>query len=162
MPSLILIFTGSILFLVGIFIYVMALGSHITIKTNLSISLAKQILQYGVPGLLISLGVIFNLMGIFGIIRRAKTAKQNAFIMQNGLETDANVLFVDRNYLVRVNYQWIYSILEYEYKDALGNTHLRRIKDVPTEWVIRNKIEVGGKLKIKYLREDPKQSVVIV
>ena len=125
-------------------------------------SILKSIIQYGVSGLLTLLGVIFTLVGLKGLIRGSKTSKVNAQIVQNGIETDATVTFADKNYSLLVNHKPIYSIVEYKYKDNSGSEHVRRIDNVPSDLVIRNNIVVGANIKVKYLQEDPKRSVMLM
>ena len=82
--------------------------------------------------------------------------------MQNGIDAVGTVTFVDKNYLITINNAPIYSIVEYTFKDKLGKDYMRRVDTVPSDWVIRNKIEVDGKLKVKYLKENPVQNIMVL
>ena len=59
-----------------------------------------------------------------------------------------------------MNNRPIYSIVEYKYQDEFGNEYVNRVENVKTDEVIRNKVEVGSTIRIKYLPEDPGQSVM--
>ena len=93
-------------------------------------------------------------------MRGAKRSKLDSHIAQTGVETEAAVTFVDKNYALLVNNRPIYSIVEYTYQDELGNEYVNRIENVSTDYVIRNKAEVGSKIRIKYLPTEPGQSVM--
>jgi len=112
-------------------------------------------------GILVLVGLLLGAIGLSSTMRGAAASKENAHIMQTGTEADGTVTFVDRNYSLLVNKRPIYSIVEYTYKDPSGRDHVRRIDNVPSDLVIRSKIEVGGAVKVKYLREDPAKSVLL-
>jgi hypothetical protein len=113
-------------------------------------------------GILGGIGLLFTFLGLTGRNRDSKQAKLNLFITQTGVETEGIVLFVDKNYYILLNKKPIYSIVEYKYSDSNGTEHIRKVDNIPSDLVIRNKIEVGGTVKIKYLKEDPKQSVILI
>lgn len=118
--------------------------------------------KYIPVGILGGIGLLFTYLGLTGRSRDAKQQKQNLLITQTGVETDGTVLFVDKNYSILLNKKPIYSIVEYKYQDSFGTEHIRKVNNIPSDLVIRNKIEVGGTVKIKYLNEDPKQSVILI
>jgi len=90
-----------------------------------------------------------------------KDQEKKIYIAQNGVETTATVTFVDKNFRLLVNQTPIYSIVEYKYQDNMGREHVRRIDNINSELVVRNKIEVNNTIKIRYLQEDPSQSVIM-
>jgi hypothetical protein len=153
MQSVILLFVGLVLIGTGIVVYFAGPVNF----ADMSRSLAQNVMMI----ILTLLGALFTFLGIIGIIGAKRLAKRNAFIVQTGIESDATVTFVDRNYTLLVNHRPIYSIVEYTFQDGSGREFMRRIDNVPSDWVIRNKIEVKCTVKIRYLREDPNQSVLI-
>jgi hypothetical protein len=122
----------------------------------------QTLLQYGMGGLFAGIGAIMTLGGLIGVMRGAKRSKLAGHIAQTGVEAEATVTFVDKNYSLLVNNQPIYSIVEYTYQDELGNEYANRIEDISSDTVIRNKVEVGSKIRIKYLPAEPTQSVMTV
>lgn len=110
-------------------------------------------------GILILVGGFLCVLGFISRIRGAAAVKQNAHIMRTGVETEGTVVFVDRNFYVLVNKRPVYSVVEYTFKDASGKEYTRRIDTVPADLTIRNKVEVGSKVKVKYLPENPAASV---
>jgi hypothetical protein len=72
------------------------------------------------------------------------------------------VTFVDRNWKILLNKNPIYSIVEYYYKDNLGNQYTRKISNMSSELVIRKQIQVGAKIPVKYLSENPAESVIVI
>lgn len=142
MRSIVFLFVGVILLGVGVLVY---------FSNSLPVS-----------AFLTLLGLLFCGIGLVGYFRGAAASKQHAFIAQTGIEKEATVTFVDKNYSLLLNQKPIYTIVEYKFKDDAGVEHVRRIDNVPSDYAIRRKIEVGGTVKIKYLREDPNQSVMLV
>lgn len=56
----------------------------------------------------------------------------------------------------------IYSIIEYTYVDPTGANHTRKITNFSTQIAIRKQIQVGSKIAIKYLAENPDESVIVL
>ena len=86
----------------------------------------------------------------------------NNVILQTGIDAQATVTFVDKNYSFLVNNKPIYSIVEYEYVDKNGVKHTRRIDNLNSDLVIRKKIEVGNTIKIRYSQTDYSQSIMLI
>ncbi len=61
-----------------------------------------------------------------------------------------------------VNEKPIYSIVEFTFRDSSGMEQTGRKEDVDSDLVIRNRIEVGGEVSIKYLPENPKENILIL
>jgi len=166
MRSTILLIAGAILISIGVFLFFilgMAFGTASDFESMPDgIKLLLLLLQYGIGGLVAGIGLILFLFGLKGRSRDAKQAKLNAHIAQTGIKADATVTFVDKNRSIRINKQAIYSIVEYTYQDGSGREHVRRIDNISTELVKRQNIKVGKKVKIKYLQEDPSQSVILL
>jgi hypothetical protein len=150
-----LIFIGT-----GVFVY-FVIGAAFADTPDMFGEL-QALFQYGMGGLFAGIGAIMTLGGLIGVMRGAKMSKLAGHIAQTGVETEANITFVDRNYALLVNNRPVYSIVEYTYQDELGNEYVNRVEDVNTDTVIRNKVEVGRKIRIKYLPAEPGQSVMAV
>jgi hypothetical protein len=61
-----------------------------------------------------------------------------------------------------VNQTPIYSIVEYTYEDKYGKRHTRRIDRVDSKMVVRKQIQVGTRIPVKYAKEDPSKSVMVL
>ena len=132
------------------------INGQITTDTS-TIAMVKNYLCGGL-GLL---GGFFFLIGLRGMMRESQQAKRNLYILQNGIETQGTVIFVDKNYSMLVNNKPIYSIVEYNYKDRVGKQYTRRINNINSDLVIRMNIQVGGTINVKYLGESPGESIML-
>jgi hypothetical protein len=162
MRSITWLIVGIILIGIGIYVYFVIGTAFADVSSEFGLGELQGLLQYGLGGLLGGIGAIMTLGGLLGIMRGAKKAKQDSHIAQTGTETEAAVTFVDKNYALLVNNRPIYSIVEYTYQDELGNEYTNRVENLNTEDVIRNKVEVGSRIKVKYLAEDPGKSVMVM
>ena len=163
--SIILLIMGIIFLAVGIFTYFVidtAFGSIPAEASDLGLGQMENIFQVGFSAVFGCIGGLMTLFGLLGLVRGSKRAKQENHIAQTGVEAEANVTFVDRNYGMLVNNRPIYSIVEYAYQDGMGNEFVGRMETVSTDTVIRNNIVVGSKIRIKYLPEDPGKSVPLI
>ncbi len=160
MRSIIWLIAGLIFIGVGIFVYFI-IGTAFADMPSMFGEM-QTLLQYGMGGVFAGIGAIMTLGGLIGVMRGAKRSKLDSHIAQTGTETDATVTFVDKNYSLLVNNRPIYSIVEYAYQDELGNEYTNRLENISTDYVIRNKVEVGSKIRIKYLPAEPGQSVITV
>jgi len=112
------------------------------------------------------LGLIFMVIGaimFFG--GRAKAKKNKALaekIFAMGVPTEATVTFFDKNYGLLVNNKPIYSIVEFKFRDGSGTERVGRKNNVSSDLAIRLKLEVGAKVQVKYLNEDPDQNILIL
>ena len=92
---------------------------------------------------------------------RRKKSKA-ALISATGVLAEATVTFVDRNYRILVNEQPVYSIVEYKFLDTSGTERVFRAETVDAETVIRNQIQVGSTLNVKYLADDPSENILML
>ncbi len=92
---------------------------------------------------------------IFGLVRSRKKKDAVEDLVKYGVGAKARVTFVDKNFRLLVNQAPIYSIVEFEFRDDKGNLFTGRKDNVNSELVIRNKIEVGSEVDIKYMPGDP-------
>lgn len=155
----IIIFVGLILLGVGIYVPYSSGGVTIN-KKQASAETAQTAKNYIGLGLC-ALGGLFIIGGAIGMAKYKKQQKRNMFILQTGVATQGNVTFVDKNWAIKVNNNPIYSIVEYTYKDNLGQSYVRKVSTVPSEMVIRKQIVVGSTIPIKYLNENPSESVMV-
>ncbi len=165
MKNKVFLFVGFILLVVGIIVYY-AIGADsagiIVQGKQVNDSGLKNILKYSIGGGIAGLGGIFLLAGLIGQIRYSKLNKQKLHILRTGVETEGTVTFVDKNYSLLVNNNPVYSIVEYTYPDNSGNEYTRRVETISSEIVIRNRIQVGNIIPIKYAVEDPSLSVILL
>jgi hypothetical protein len=162
MRSIILLIMGIVFMATGIFVYDVIGTAFAGGPAEFGFGEMQTLLQYGIGGLLAGIGTIMTLSGLIGVLRGTKKAKLDSHIAQTGTETEATVTLVDRNYALLVNNRPVYSIVEYTYQDELGNEYSNRVENIKTNDVIRNKVEVGGKVRIKYLPEEPGKSVMVI
>lgn len=163
--QLFLLLLGPFLILFGLIMFLT--GSGISLIGNLlSGNLSFDWKTEGVQMFDIVLGLYFliigSLMVIVGLIlvraRKKKIEKINLY----GVETEAIVTFVDKNFRILVNKKPIYSIVEFKFRDIGGREYIGRKENVNSDLVIRLGLEVGSKVKIKYLAEDPRQNILIL
>jgi hypothetical protein len=117
---------------------------------------------HGMTGLgvfFLVLGVILVIIGLIKARGRSKLAKD---IMQRGTAAKGTVTFVDKNYGVLVNNKPIFSIVEFTFQDSSGKTHTSRKGNVNSDLIIRDKIEVGSQVVLKYLPDNPESNILIL
>ncbi len=160
MKGLVFLFVGTILIVVGVIVF----QSDTKVRINgqrANAEDSKTAISY-VAGGLGGLGALFVIGGLFSIVNARKQNKRNMYILQNGVDAEGTVAFVDRNYAILVNKNPIYSIVEYTYKDKIGQQHTRRVSTISSEVVIRKQIQVGSKIPIRYAPENPAESVMVL
>ena len=147
---------GLVLITVGIIVFF----SDIRVTGNSG--LGEVTVKYIVLGILGGLGSLLTLAGFISMLRGSQKKQKDNRILTNGVDADATVNFVDKNFSFLVNHTPIYSIVEYSYTDHNGNPHTRRVTNVTSELVIRKQVVVGSKIKIKYSAENPAESVMFL
>ena len=110
------------------------------------------VLWFGPGVVTLPLGV---LLVIIGLVTGKKKKSAVVDLLKDGVNAKARVTFVDRNFYVLVNDTPIYSIVEFEFTDDKGSHYTSRKDNVDSDLVIRNKIEVGSEVDIKYMSGDP-------
>jgi hypothetical protein len=160
MKTIIFLFVGIIFIIVGVIIYNSDTNVYIN-HQRASEKDGKMVIHYTGAGLM-GLGGIFALIGLIGFVRNNKQNKRNQYILQNGIDALGTVTFVERNWKILLNKNPIYSIVEYNYKDNLGNQYTRKISNMSSELVIRKQIQVGAKIPIRYLSDNPEESVIVI
>jgi len=155
MKSRIFLFVGIILIGVGLIVFFSLNGAKMNVHgpgyqpvSAETEQLANMIVRYGVPGLLGGLGLIFLIAGFAGMGKDSNQNKMMKAALQYGTETEGTITFVDKNYTLLVNKN--------------GTEHVRKIDNFSSEFVIRYNIQVGNKIKVKYLPNDPSQSVMLL
>ncbi len=113
----------------------------------------------GVGGLILVIGLILFLSSF---IRLKKKKALAMLIYEQGVPAEGTITFVDKNYSFLVNQKPIYSIVEFKFKDLSGQEQVARKTDVESDLVIRLKLEVGGKVQVKYLAADPKKNILML
>jgi len=165
MKSVILLIVGIIMVAVGILVYSVvgkAFSDAAIEGAPVDLSGYEDMFRYGVGGVVGGIGAIFVLCGLIGLARGSKQAKQDRYIMQTGTDAEGTVTFADKNYSLLVNNRPIYSIVEYTYQDSSGNEYRNRIENLNSDLVIRNQIQVGAKIAIKYAVENPGKSTIVM
>jgi len=163
MGILIMILMGLFLMLFG-FIYFLA-GGGITFLVKAFSGTLKSLPTPG-PIIFGGMGLLFMAVGlVMLVIGLTKSKRKKALaekISTMGVPAEAVVTFVDRNYSVQVNKTPIYSIVEFKFRDNAGREHAGRKTNVNSDLVNRLKLEVGSKIQIKYLNEDPNQNILLL
>lgn len=154
------IFVGIILMAVGA-IFAMSSGG-VRINHQLADAHTATVAKHLVGGGVAILGAVFIVLAVFSGKKHAAQMQRNLYITQHGIDTQGTVTFVDKNFALLVNNTPIYSILEYTYQDNAGNSHVRRIPNFNSAVLIRKQIQVGSVVSIKYLAENPQESVIML
>ncbi len=159
------VLVGGILLVIGLVFVGAAVLMVVIIGGNLSMA-SLMAPGAGICVIFIIVGVLMAVIGLVLIVTgRATARKLKAKVMliyQTGVATEATVTFVDRNYRILVNDRPIYSIVEFKFRDTSGVEYVERKETVQADLVIRNQIEVGSTVNIKYLAEDPSQNVLML
>lgn len=115
---------------------------------------------FGGVGLIIL--VIGLIITITSIIRRKKKKALAMLIYEQGTPAEGTITFVDKNYSILVNQKPIYSIVEFKFRDSSGQERVSRKNDVNSDLVIRLQLQVGSKVQVKYLSEDPSKNILLL
>ena len=117
-----------------------------------------QIFRFVFSGLFLFFGLVFLIPGVRTFTDLPRRMRLLRDLKERGVPTTATVTFVDRNFRLKVNGDYIYTIVEYEYKDAHGNPHSHRLPRIPSEIAIRRQIEIGSVINIVYHPDHPEDS----
>lgn len=160
MKHKVILFTGIVLIVTGVI--VSQSNGRVSINHQQINSEKSKTVIYAIGGGVGGLGLIFSLVGLIGMIGGAKTKKRNLNIVQNGVLVEGTITFLDKNFYLLVNKRPVYSIIEYTYQDSTGLQHTRKINNLNSDIAIRNQLQVGGKVPIKYSSENPAESVIVL
>lgn len=149
------------------------IGGFLTVLGLILIGVAQLLSGPGVSAsdqaaapILTTIGVGLAALGVIifvvGLVTGRKARAVAARIAESGVVAQAVVTFVDRNYKILVNQQPIYSIVEVKFQDMSGTEHVFQHTTVDSELVIRNQVEVGSTVNVKYLPEDPSQNILML
>ncbi len=158
------ILIGGFLFLFGLIFFLVGGG------IGLVSGLLSGNLQFGAASLNMfvfgGLGLIFMVIGAILFFGGRVKAKKNKALAEKifamGVPTEATITFFDKNYSMLVNNKPIYSIVEFTFRDGSGTERVGRKNNVSSDLAIRLKLEVGAKVPIKYLNEDPDRNILIL
>jgi hypothetical protein len=158
------ILIGGFLFLFGLIFFLVGGGIGLVgglLSGNFKIGLAN------LNGVIFGgLGLIFMVIGAIMFVSSRVKAKKNQALAEKifamGVPAEATVTFVDKNYGLLVNNKPIYSIVEFKFRDGSGAERIGRKNNVSSDLVIRLKLEVGAKVQIKYMNEDPDQNILLL
>lgn len=115
--------------------------------------------MFAIGPLALIVGLAFIVMGRAD----ARKARQEVdHIVKDGVDATGTVTCVDNNYNILVGDAPIYSIVEFTFRDAAGNEHTTRKEDVNRELVIRNKIQVGSQVQLKYIPTNPEENGLLL
>jgi len=158
------ILIGGFFFLFGLVFFLV--GGGITLVSGLlsgNLPMGAASINMFVFG---GLGLVFMIIGAILFIRGRARAKKNKALAEKifamGVPAEATVTFIDKNYGLLVNNKPIYSIVEFKFRDGSGMERVGRKNNVSSDLAIRLKLEVGSKVQIKYLNEDPDQNILIL
>ncbi len=157
------ILIGGFLFIFGLVFFLTGGGISLvsqvfsgTLEVNL---MNLNVLVFG------GLGLFFMVLGLFLVINgRAKARKMNALaqkIFDQGIAAEGTITFIDKNYSLLVNNKPIHSIVEFKFQDGGGVERVGRKNNVSSDLAIRLKLEVGSRVQLKYLNEDPGQNILL-
>jgi len=115
-----------------------------------------QIVRFGASGIFLVSGLVFFIPGVRAFTDLPRRVRLMQDLKERGVPTTATVTFVDRNFRLKVNGDYIYTIVEYAY--AHGNPHSHRLPRIPSKIVIRRQIEIGSIINIVYHPDRPEDS----
>jgi hypothetical protein len=155
---------GGFLFLFGLIFFLVGGGIALVtglLSGNLQVGLANlNMVIFG------GLGLIFMVVGAVLFIRGRVQGKKNKALAEKifamGVPAEATITFIDKNYGMLVNNKPIYTIVEFTFRDGSGVERMGRKNNVSSDLAIRLKWEVGSKVQIKYMNEDPAQNILIM
>ncbi len=158
------ILIGGFLFLFGLIFFLVGGG------IGLVSGLLSGNVQFGAASINMfvfgGLGLVFMVIGAILFFSSRVKAKKNKVLAEKiftmGVPTEATITFFDKNYGMLVNNKPIYSIVEFKFRDGSGVERIGRKNNVSSDLAIRLKLEVGTKVPIKYLNEDPGQNILIL
>lgn len=160
MAGIILLVMGVIFIAAGIFagqVIGSMMGSAPDVAQE-AMGMSQNLFTY----IFVGVGALMSFFGVISLFRGGRRSQMNKKVLQEGIDGQGTITFVDRNYSVQINNRPIYSIVEYTYKDGMGNQYTNRVTDANTEFVIRAGWQVGAVVPIKYLSEDPQQSALLM
>lgn len=146
---------GGFLLLFGL-IFLAVGGIPMLISGGLSLDNPTEEIFAGIGAIIAFIGAISVLTGL---ANARKMRAKAMMIYEKGVETEGTVTYVDRNYSILVNNAPIYSIVEVKFQTIDGREQVSRKENIETELVIRNQIQVGSKVQMKYLSEDPTSTI---
>ena len=155
---------GGFFFLFGLIFFLVGGGVALVndlLSGNLQVGLANlNMVVFG------GLGLVFMIIGAVLFLRSRIKGKQNKALAEKifamGVPAEATITFIDKNYGILVNNKPIYSIVEFSFRDSSGGERVGRKNNVSSDLAIRLKWEVGSKVQIKYMNEDPDQNILIM
>jgi hypothetical protein len=155
---------GGFFFLFGLIFFLVGGGVALVndlLSGNLQVGLANlNMVVFG------GLGLVFMIIGAVLFLRSRIKGKQNKALAEKifamGVPAEATITFIDKNYGMLVNNKPIYSIVEFTFRDSSGGERVGRKNNVSSDLAIRLKWEVGSKVQIKYMNEDPDQNILIM
>jgi hypothetical protein len=155
---------GGFLFVFGLIFFLA--GGGISLVRDLFSGHLETGLQNMVQLTFGGVGFLFMVVGailfLTGLARGKKRKALALKIFEVGVPAQATVTFVDKNYGLLVNNKPIYSIVEFKFRDSAGVERVGRKNDVSSDLVIRLKIEVGSKVQVKYMNENPNQNILML
>ncbi len=156
MRSKLLVIAGIICIVVSV--YLTLLFYYILPKDD-SIN---NVILHSMGGLPALIGLPFLIMGLKERARNKREKKMRLYILQTGISAKAIITFYDKNWTIRINYKYPYSVVEYTYKDQNGNKYRNRLNEFPTEAAIRSGFQAGVTIPIKFDREDSSKSIIVI
>lgn len=151
---------GGILLFLGLLFLVVGGSGLVTTGFDFAAPETIVLTIFSGVGLLLAAGG--GLWVILAIIAGRRNRAKAMMIYERGIQTKGTVTFVDRNFSVLINNRPIYSIVEFTFTDMSGVEHVSRKPNTDSELVIRNQVEVGSQIDIKYLAEDPSQNIIML
>jgi len=122
-------------------------------------ALMPELIFAGVGFFIWLVGVVLVAVGLIKGKKRQVLAQR---IFETGTAAEATITFFDKNYRVLINNKPIYSIIEFTFRDSSGTERTGRKTNLNSDLAIRLNLQVGGKVQIKYLSEDPGQNILVL
>ena len=162
MKAKLFLIAASVLLVVSIYLYwiigyTTASTGQATNINSQSMARFTQLFASGLPGIM---GIIFFIAGFKHRSRDLREKKLREHILLTGISAKAKITYIDKNWTIRINKRYIYSIVEYTYKDKVGKEYTMRFNNISSELAVRKGLQVGGSLPIKYDSMDASKSAI--
>jgi len=121
--------------------------------------LMKRVAFAGVGFGIWLLGMVFVAIGLVKGRWRPGLAER---ILETGFVAEATITHLDKNYGLIVNEKPVYSIVEFTFHDSSGKERKGRKSKVDSDLAARLKLQVGGTVRVKYLRDAPDSNLLVL
>ncbi len=107
------------------------------------------------------IGFVFTGVGGGSLYYTLKRIGKNNYIEKNGIETEATVKLLVKDYSIKINNRAVYYICGFTFVDDKGNTQYNKKNYLHENKIIELGIQLHETIKVKYLPESPKDCIIV-